>query len=195
MMMNEPDYNPLRAYLNGLAPLDEPEWRSFRDILSIRQFEKKGVFQAAGTKCKTVGFILEGCFRWVKNTDGEERTFDFALEHEFVTNYHSIITQEPADIAIIAVERSVVACADAKKMLQLFDTSFNWQKIGRHLAEYVACYSLERLMASYYDSPRTRYQKLMKNSPELFLRVPHHILANYLGMTKETFSRLRNSTL
>jgi hypothetical protein len=33
---------------------------------------------------------------------------------------------------------------------------------------------------------------LMKNSSELFLRIPHHILANYLGMTKETLSRLRN---
>lgn len=185
------DYTAYRSFLNTLAPLSEQEWGCLNELLYIKHFDKKELFLAAGKKCKSVGFVLEGCFRWVKNHDGEERTFDFALEHEFVTNYYSIITQKPSETTIIAVEKSVMVCADAAKMLKLFDSTFTWQKIGRHLAEYVACYSLERLISSYYDSPRIRYEKLMAASPELFLRVPHHILANYLGMTKETLSRLR----
>jgi CRP-like cAMP-binding protein len=135
---------------------------------------------------------LQGCFRWVKNHNGEERTFDFAIEGEFVTNYYSILTQKPSEVDIIAVEKSIVVCVDAARMLRLFDSSFSWQKIGRHLAEQTACYSLERLVAAYYESPQTRYEQLMKTAPELFLRIPHYILANYLGMTKETLSRLRN---
>jgi CRP-like cAMP-binding protein len=95
-------------------------------------------------------------------------------------------------VDIVAVEPSTMICMDAAKLLTLFDTSYSWQKIGRHLAEYVACYSMERLVASYYESPQTRYNKLMQESPGLFLRIPHHILANYLGITKETLSRLRN---
>jgi CRP-like cAMP-binding protein len=186
------DYKPLQKYLNNLAPLDEQEWQSLNEILYIKHFDKKELFQAAGKKCKTVGFILEGCFRWVKNQNGEERTFDFAIEHEFVTDYYSIITQKPSEVNIMAVERATMICMDATQLLKLFDSSFSWQKIGRHLAEYVACYSMERLIASYYESPQTRYQHLMETSPELFLRIPHHILANYLGMTKETLSRLRN---
>jgi CRP-like cAMP-binding protein len=191
--MNKPnDYTSLQSYLNSLAPLDEQEWQSLEDILYVKHYDKKELFQTAGKKCKTVGFILEGCFRWVKNHNGEERTFDFAIEHEFVTDYYSIITQKPSEVDIMAVERSTMACLDASKLLKLFDSTFAWQKIGRHLAEYVACYSMERLVASYYESPQKRYQQLMETSPELFLRIPHHILANYLGMTKETLSRLRN---
>jgi CRP-like cAMP-binding protein len=185
------DYTAYRSYLNTLAPLSEQEWDCLNELLYIKHFDKKELFLAAGKKCNSVGFVLEGCFRWVKNQDGEERTFDFALEHEFVTNYYSIITQKASETDIIAVEKSIVVCADAARMLKLFDSSFAWQKIGRHLAEYVACYSLERLISSYYDPPKIRYEKLMATSPELFLRVPHHILANYLGMTKETLSRLR----
>lgn len=49
----------------------------------------------------------------------------------------------------------------------------------------------ERLISSYYESPKIRYERFLKNAPEMFLRIPHHILANYLGMTKETLSRLR----
>jgi CRP-like cAMP-binding protein len=191
--MNKPiDYTPLQLYLNSLASLDERDWQSLNEILYTRHFDKKEVFHAAGRKCKTVGFILKGCFRWVKNYDGEERTFDFAVEDEFVTDYYSILTQKPCEVDIIAVERSTMACVDAAKLLALFDSSFSWQKIGRHLAEYAACYTMERLLASYYESPKTRYKQFVKDSPELFLRIPHHILANYLGMTKETLSRLRN---
>jgi CRP-like cAMP-binding protein len=193
-MDKETDYKSLQSYLNELAPLAPGEWKSFRDMLYIKKFDKKELFLATGKKCNMAGFIIEGCFRWDKNHNGEERTFDFATENEFVTNYHSMITQRPSEVDILAVEKSVVACFDAAKLLLLFDTSFNWQKIGRHLAEYVACYLMERLIASYYESPQTRYLELMRKSPELFLRVPHHIIANYLGMTKETLSRLKRRT-
>jgi CRP-like cAMP-binding protein len=192
MMNATPDYRSLRDYLNSLAPLSETDWQSLQELLYIKHYDRKEVFLTAGKKCKTVGFILEGCFRWVKNQNGEDRTFDFATEHEFVTNYYSIITQQPSEISIVAVEKSMLLCVDANKLLSLFDSSYAWQKTGRHLAEYTACYFMERLAASYYESPQARYDKLMATSPELFLRIPHHILANYLGMTKETLSRLRN---
>jgi CRP-like cAMP-binding protein len=191
-MEHPTDYTPLRSFLNTLAPLDAQEWRSLNDIVYTKHFGKREVFNAAGRPCKTVGFILEGCFRWVKNHNGEERTFDFAIENEFVTDYHSIITKRPSQVDILSVESSTVACIDAAQLLALFDSSWAWQKIGRHLAEYAACYSMERLLASYYETPQTRYERLITESPELFLRIPHHILANYLGMTKETLSRLRN---
>ena len=186
------DYKPYRAYLNNLAPLSDQEWNCLQELLSVKHFNKKELFQTAGRKCKTVGFILEGCFRSVKTYEGEERTFDFAMEGEFITDYYGILTQTRSEMDTIAIEPSIVACVDATALFTLFDSTITWQKIGRRLAEYAACYYRERLVASYYESPKTRYQQLMKTSPELFLRIPHHILANYLGITKETLSRLRN---
>ncbi|MBS0028281.1 Crp/Fnr family transcriptional regulator [Chitinophaga sp. 22321] len=192
MLHEEPDFTLFERYLKKLAPLTDEEWGQLKEMLSIRRFKKKEIFQEAGKKCKVVGFILEGCFRSVKMHDGQERTFDFAIENEFITDYHSIITQTISAVDIIAVEDTVVACVDATRLLQLFDSTFSWQKVGRHLAELVACYYQERLITSYYEAPKARYEKLMEQSPELFLRIPHHVLANYLGMTKETLSRLKN---
>ena len=187
------DYTPLRSYLSELVSFDEQEWQYLDEILYIKHFDKKEYFQRAGRQCKTIGFILEGCFRWVKSLNGTERTFDFAVENDFVTDYISIMMKKPGEVDIIAVEKTTMICADAGNMLKLFDRSFSWQKAGRHLAEHTACYVMERLVASYYESPQMRYEQLMKTSPELFLRIPHHILANYLGMTKETLSRLRST--
>jgi len=186
------EYLPLKVYLNSLAKLSEPEWENFYAILYLKHFKRKEIFQPADKICDTVGFILKGCFRSVKDLNGEERTFGFAIEHEFISNYYSVLTQKPSAVNITAVEQSVVICADAATMLGLFDSSAAWQKIGRHLAEQAACFYSERLISSFYDTPKIRYDKLMATAPELFLRIPHHMLANYLGMTKETLSRLRN---
>jgi len=186
------EYLPLKIHLNNLAKLSEAEWKDFTAILYLKRFKRKEIFQPADKVCDIVGFILEGCFRSVKDMNGEARTFGFAIEHEFVTNYYSVLTQKASAVSIIAVEPSVVVCVDAAKMLALFDSSFAWQKIGRHLAEQAACFYSERLISSFYETPKVRFTKLMATAPELFLRIPHHMLANYLGMTKETLSRLRN---
>jgi CRP-like cAMP-binding protein len=194
IMDNKIDYAPFKAYLNNLAPISEAEWGALCDFIYIRHLKRKELFQRSGKICNTIGFILQGCFRSVKELDGEERTFDFSIEQEFVTNYYSILSQKPSEVNIIAVEDSIVVCADAAKLLALFDSSAAWQKIGRRLAEYAACYYSERLISSFYETPKIRFERLMNTTPELFLRIPHHVLANYLGMTKETLSRLRNSS-
>jgi CRP-like cAMP-binding protein len=190
---NLPDHTALHSCLGKLASFDEQDWQYLDGISSTRKFERKEYFQTAGRQCRSVGFILKGCFRWVKVTDGIQRTFDFALENDFVTDYVSIITRTPGEVDIIAVERTTMICIDADSLLKLFDTSFSWQQAGRRLAEQTACYAMQRLLAAYYESPQTRYEHLVSTSPELFLRIPHHILANYLGMTKETLSRLRHT--
>ncbi|OQP57162.1 hypothetical protein A3860_11400 [Niastella vici] len=187
------DFTPLQSYLSQLASFDETDWHCLEEIASIKQFDKKEYIQKAGRPCKTVGFILEGCVRWVKDLNGVERTFDFAVTNDFVTDYVSIITGKPSEVNIVAIKNTTMICMDAGRLLTLFDKSFAWQKAGRHLAERTACYAMERLLASYYETPQMRYEQLMNADPELFLQIPHHILANYLGMTKETLSRLRNT--
>lgn len=187
------DFTPLRSYLSQLASFDESDWYCLEEIASIKQFHKKEYIQKAGRPCRMVGFILGGCVRWVKDLNGIERTFDFAIANDFVTDYVSIITGKPGEVNIVAIKDTTMICMDAARLLALFNRSFAWQKAGRHLAERTACYAMERLLASYYETPQMRYERLMASSPELFLQIPHHILANYLGITKETLSRLRNT--
>lgn len=40
-------------------------------------------------------------------------------------------------------------------------------------------------------SSEKRYEKLLSQQPELFEQIPLHYLASMLGMTPETFSRIR----
>jgi len=187
----QPSITQFRTYIQQLITLNDEEWHAVEALIEIKEYHRKDLFHMEGEICKKAGFILQGCFRSVKDIEGEERTFDFAVENEFVTDYYSILTNSLSEFNIIAVEDSVVAVMDAQQLLRLFDGDRTWQKFGRHVAEQTCCYYQQRLLSAFFDAPKKRYEKLLAESPDIILRVPQHIIANYLGVTKETLSRIR----
>jgi CRP-like cAMP-binding protein len=48
------------------------------------------------------------------------------------------------------------------------------------------------LLSHTTKSAEERYIEMMKNNPEILLRVPQHYIATYLGITPVSLSRIRN---
>ena len=178
--------------LNSMVPLDEEHWQKISNSIEIKHYKKNEPFLKKGNLCKTVGFVIKGSFRLVMDIDGNERTFDFSVENDFVSDYYGMLKSKPASFDIIANEPAMVACLPTKYVLDLFDEDMVYQKIGRTIAETEYCRHHERLTSLMYDSPQKRYENLLKNTPDNVLQLPQHILANYLGITKETLSRIRS---
>jgi len=67
----------------------------------------------------------------------------------------------------------------------------NIESFGRIMAEQVAQRTIEIAMSLASDKPEERVEKLVKNRPDLFQEVPQRYLANLLGITPESLSRIR----
>lgn len=182
---------PLKQYVHQLCAMDDAQWAQLIPLVTMKDYKRKEYFQREGRTCDWVGFIVQGCFRSVKEQNGEERTFDFAVENEFVTDYYAILQQTPSVFDIIAVEDTLVAVMPAQPLLQLFNSHPAWQQFGRRVAENTCCYYQQRLLSAFFDTPLQRYRHLLNTWPDVVLRIPQHIIANYLGVTKETLSRIR----
>jgi len=50
---------------------------------------------------------------------------------------------------------------------------------------------LERLNSTMWEPAIERYNKILKEHPDLFQRVPLVYIASYLGITPESLSRIR----
>ena len=59
--------------------------------------------------------------------------------------------------------------------------------------EYLIYTQLEREKDILISSPHTRYERVLKRSPQVFQYVPHKYIASYLRMSPETLSRLKKS--
>ena len=60
------------------------------------------------------------------------------------------------------------------------------------MAEQVAMRATEIAMSLSSDKPEERFQNLIKKQPDLFQRVPQKYIANFLGVSPESLSRIRN---
>ena len=59
--------------------------------------------------------------------------------------------------------------------------------------ENLVLQQMEREVDILTTSPKDRYQRVLKRSPQLFQEVPNRYIANYLRMSPETLSRLKKS--
>lgn len=178
--------------LEDIISLDERHRDEISELIEVRNYKKNEKFLLKGDPCDVIGFVVKGSFRYNMDINDNDRTFDFSVQNEFVSDYYGILKNKPASFEIIANQNSIVACLPTEKVLKLFDQDMIYQKIGRTIAETEFCRHHERLTSLMYHSPQKRYEDLLSTMPKSVLTLPQHLLANYLGITKETLSRIRS---
>ena len=183
-----------RKYLDKLVVFNDEEWGFFEEHLRVKTLKKKEYFTRSGDICKEVGFIISGSMRFFFVKDGEEITNYFCLDNEFVSSYKSFLRQEPVTSSIQALEDSILITFSNKAIQQLLNnpvTAFKMERFGRLIAEYLICCYEDRVEAFVTQTAEERYAALLNNNSHLLQRIPQHYLANYLGITPVSLSRIR----
>jgi CRP/FNR family transcriptional regulator len=78
---------------------------------------------------------------------------------------------------------------------QAYSESHNWERFGRIISE--ACYldAMRRSESFLFQNGEQRYLDLIKNNPQIFSRIPLYHIASYMGLERESLSRLRKKVL
>ncbi|MBL7911223.1 MAG: Crp/Fnr family transcriptional regulator [Bacteroidia bacterium] len=186
-------YSSLRNSIERFISLSDDDWNLLVPHLEIRKLKKHELLAEIGKASNDVGFVLEGMLRHYYLKDGEEKTTYFYFENHFVTSYISCITKQPSQLSIEALSDCVLIVFPYTIFQDLFEKSMTWQKFGRLIAEYIAIGLEERMVGLLMLSPEERYLELIKgNKIKIIERVPQHYIANYLGITPVSMSRIRN---
>jgi CRP-like cAMP-binding protein len=189
-------YSILRNHIEVFSTITEADWNLLLPHLEIKTLRKKEIFIAEGKRALNVGFVIEGMFRQFYTKDGEEKTTYFFFEYHFISSYISCITGKPSLITIEALSDATFIYFPYKILQELFDKSMAWQKFGRLIAEYFTIGLEERMVGLLMQSPEERYLDLLKsNKKKIIERIPQHYIANYLGITAVSMSRIRGRLL
>ncbi|OGX90988.1 Crp/Fnr family transcriptional regulator [Hymenobacter coccineus] len=152
----------------------------------------KTVLLAEGKVAAHLYVVRQGCVRIWLHHRGKELTAQFFVEGEAVASLESFMTGEPSEFTLETVEQctlEVLTKAEFDRLLAEHAGFREWfqQLTTRRLIGYV-----HHLLAYIRDTPQERYQRLVKNRPQLLQRVPQHYIASYLGITGVSLSRIRN---
>ena len=149
-----------------------------------------------GDVCKASAFIVKGAMRQYSVDDkGTEHIIRLSLENWWVTDRESIVTQKPSKYYIDAWEDTEILVASREDMANKILTIPVVAEAFRVMDYNHATALQNRVNAAISFSAEQRYEDLLKAYPEFIQRFPQHIIASYLGITKETLSRIRKKAI
>jgi CRP-like cAMP-binding protein len=190
--------NIFREQLKKYVDFNEAEWILFTQHLTLSNLKKKHYFAEHGKVCDKVGFIVKGAVRYFHVKDGEEITGYFSFENEYLSSYKSYLTGLPGIVYIQALEDTKLITFTRKDMEQMLNNpmlAYKMERFGRLIAEhYLICYE-DRVTAFITQTPEERYLQLLSTGREILQRMPQHYIANYLGITPVSLSRIRKRIL
>jgi len=110
-----------------------------------------------------------------------------------MSSYVSCITGKPSQLSIEALTDCQLLVFTYETLQSLYRQSQHWERFGRLLAEYLSIGLEERMVGLLMLSPEERYHQLLESNKQKILeRIPQHYIANYLGITPVSLSRIRN---
>ncbi|HYH14584.1 MAG TPA: Crp/Fnr family transcriptional regulator, partial [Flavisolibacter sp.] len=145
-----------------------------------------------GKVCRQLYFLQHGALRGYYNLEGKAITHWFAFENDFVTSFHSFITQEPAVENIQLLEGSILWAISKDNLSRLMKQYHEIETLVRTAYEKYYIRLEERFVNAQFKTATERYQDLLQQRPHILERVPLGYIASYLGISQETLSRIRN---
>lgn len=186
--------HPLLAYLRRFVPaLTEAEWQLLAGAVRPCHLARGQHFVQAGEYRPEIALLLRGsCRLYYLRPSGEERTTYFFFENHLLADYPSCLSGQPSGLNIQALTEAELLVFDYAVLRRLYDECPAYERFGRILAEYHLLGTDARLVEQLMLSPEERYRALLASGKTKILeRVPQHLVANYLGVTPVSLSRIR----
>jgi len=137
-------------------------------------------------------YIESGSVRIFVLDEYQEQTIRFGYKKNLIVSLDSFLTGKPSDLFIQAIKKTVIKVVSKQQIEKFLETESNrnlWMKI----LENLVIQQMEREIDILTNSPKERYERVLKRSPQLFQEIPNRHIANYLRMSAETLSRLKKS--
>jgi CRP/FNR family transcriptional regulator, anaerobic regulatory protein len=184
-------FQQFKTWLKNISFLTEEDCALFEPHLKTKTIAARDLILFEGQTCKELGFINKGVFRMYYLSEGKEINTHFSFENQFVVDYDSFIQMKPSRYFLQALEDAEIVVFNLPTLNNAYNASQNWERFGRMMAEYSYKTTTKRVESFMFMDAEQRYLDLMKDQPHMLERVPLYHIASYLGIERESLSRLR----
>ncbi|MFC7345470.1 Crp/Fnr family transcriptional regulator [Chryseobacterium zhengzhouense] len=168
-------------------------------LLNADLFQKKKVINRhhfltlEGDIDSNIYFIEKGSLRIFIRDEDQERVIRFGYKENIIVCLDSFLSEKPTDFYIQAIKKTEIKVASKKDFYKFITSSNENLNLWTAILEDLVLQQIEREKDLLANSPKERYDRVLKRSPQLFQEIPNKHIANYLRMSPETLSRLKKS--
>jgi CRP-like cAMP-binding protein len=177
-------------------PLSQAEIETIKNSFIPKKLRKRQYFLQEGNVCKYGGFIVKGAMRQYSIDDkGAEHIVQLYIENYWASDRESAIMLTPSKYYIEAWEDTELLLVTRAELLDLMQKIPSIAQMTRQMDERSFIASQRRLNSTISNTAEKRYAEFMDNHPQFIQRFPQHFIASFLGITKETLSRIRKQAM
>lgn len=182
----------LLRHIKKFYPIGQTAQEALYNCFTQKNLPKNELLLQHGNTCRHLYFVEKGALRGFYNLDGKEITHWFGFENDFVTSFHSFITQTPAVENIQLLENTILWSIAKDDLNALLNQHQEIERLLRIAYEKYYIRLEERFVNAQFKTAAERYENLLTQAPHILERVPLGCVASYLGISQETLSRIRS---
>ena len=193
---NSTDINQYAGYIlkfvQQYVKISEEDFNQFLPYFEVRSFAKREEILRYGQTDDYLNLVVKGLLRKYVLVGKNEKTLQLAIEGKVIQAEVSFHTRVPSNVIIEALEPSVLVSMRYNNVQYVLDNIPVAEQIGRQMMIYLFIKKDAKYFAQLNNTTRQRFLYYLKNHPQMLQRVPQKILASYLEIKPETFSRLKH---
>src|SRR5215471_17719082 len=185
----------LRQQIEEIVQISNSEFDHILSHFVHKKYKKHQFVVQEGQRVENDFFIIKGCLKsYSTDANGKEHIIQFGMQNWWITDYQAYYYQTQATVNIDCIEDTELLClsytnreklcAELHKIEHFFRKKTNKRNVALQ----------NRILLLLSSNAKERYEKLLEQYPLLFQKVPKRLIASYLGVTRETLSRLRSSS-
>ena len=191
----EAAYSSFKTVVSNTVSFSESEWAEFSQHWSYKNYDKGAFIIQPPSVERYFYFVYSGVFRAFVINQGADISIGFSYNGDYSGAYDSFLSQSPTDMYIQALSDAHVLRITYQSLMTMFD-KYKWvERWGRILNANILIGIGRRQVEVRSYTAEERFERLFNQSPHIFQLVPQKHLASYLGMTPETFSRMRKAIM
>jgi CRP-like cAMP-binding protein len=177
--------------INEKMPLSEEEFETCKPFFQPRRLRRRQFLLQEGEVCKYQAFVVKGLLRsYTINEKEAVHILQFATEGWWMADLSSYLTGEASLFNMEALEDTDLLLLSKPSWDMLMQAVPRLEHYFRLLIQNHLVATQKRLMQSLSATAEEKYRQFMHTYPDCLQRVPRHMIASFIGVSRETLSRL-----
>lgn len=183
----------LRSHIEKIVSLTDLEFVSVLPYFNIEEFKKNQFIFQQGEKVIHIYYVIEGLLKLVyTDSSGNQHIISFAMEDWWESDFYAYFTQTQASMSLQCIEKTSVICLSLESYHELCTRVPKMQSFFLYKSNLGFIGSQRRILSLLSTNAKERYELLLEQYPSLIQRVSKTQLSAYLGVSRETLSRLHS---
>jgi len=187
--------NELESYIHQYFSISPDDCKNIAGLFTQESLAKGDFYLKSNRYCSKMSFVQQGMLRIYVALPDNEVTQWISTSGYFITDLAAFLFRTPARWNIQALTDTTLFTIDHEAYLNIGKLVPKWHELEKLFIGKCFVTLENRVFDHLSLSAEERYNRFFEQNRELFNQVPLQYLASMLGMTPETFSRIRRKKL